>query len=99
MVWGDFFYQFTRCFLFPCGHHLRLYRSSGILSSGGVDPEVIRHLEGKKAWKLEGSQSSEARLTTMKILGWPLGERTRDFLIERPPWLLRLEKAANLQQS
>ena len=60
--------------------------------------EVIAHSEGKEARKLEGSQSSEARLTMMKILGWPLGERTHDFLVERPPWLLRLGKAANLRQ-
>ena len=73
--------------------------SSLMAPMGGVESEVVEHSEGKEARKLEGSQSSEARLTTMKILGWPLGERTRDFLVERPLWLLRVEKVANLQQS
>ena len=41
VVWGDFFLQFTRRFLFPCGRHLRLSRSSGISSSGGVESEVF----------------------------------------------------------
>ena len=56
----------------------------GNIRNGNISRErlVVVHSEGKKARKLEGSQSSEARLTMMKILGWPLGERTRDFLVD-----------------
>ena len=39
--------------------------------------EVVKHLEGKEARKLEGSQSSEVRLTTGESLRWPLGDQTR----------------------